>query len=301
MGFWRNNSTIIPPSLGIDVQSVFGIQRSIGPAAPTFNLSGWTQYGLNSNTLRSQIDNNFQPSGSATKIWGGHLIKFGFDLRKNQFNIYNPGGTGNSGWFTGNYTFNGEITSATHNGGNPVNGLGDFLLGAVKSSGYALPQPPAGRRNYNAGAFVQDDWKVTQKLTLNLGVRYELESPMTSSNNIYSRVDTATGKLRFAGMNGSSTLHLEASKLNFAPRVGLAYNITPRTVIRVGFGIFYSQIFSDLGAQVLFPGYTISQSFGSLGTGIAQPFSLAQGMPLIAVQNLKNPQSTLSQFGPSNQ
>src|SRR5207244_12447560 len=57
------------PSLGINVQNVFGIQRSIGPASPTFNISGWTQYGLNSNTLRSQIDNNFQPSVSATKVW----------------------------------------------------------------------------------------------------------------------------------------------------------------------------------------------------------------------------------------
>src|SRR4029077_8659866 len=72
------------------------------------------------------------------------------------------------------------------------------------------------------------------------------------------------------------------------------------TVIRTGFGLFYSQIFSDLGAQVLFPGYTISQSFGNLGTGVKQPFSLSQGMPLVAVQDLKNPQSTLSQFGPSN-
>ena len=58
-------------------------------------------------------------------------------------------------------------------------------------------------------------------------------------------------------------------------------------MIRTGFGIFYSQIFSDLGAQVLFPGYTITQSFGSLGTGIPQPFTLSQGMPLVAVQNLQ--------------
>src|SRR5262249_11304537 len=300
IGYWRNDSEITPPSLGINVQSVFGIQRSIGPASPTFNITGWTQYGLNSNTLRSQIDNNFQPSVSATKVWRNHLVKFGADLRKNQFNIYNPGGTGNSGWFTGNYTFNGEITSATHNSGNAVNSLGDFLLGAVKSSGYALPQPPAGRRNYNFGAFVQDDWKATPKLTLNLGLRYEYESPMTSSNNIYSRVDTVTGKVLVANINSSSTLNLSANKLNFAPRVGLAYTITPKTVIRTGFGIFYSQIFSDLGAQVLFPGYTVTQSFGSLGVGVPQVFSLSQGMPLVAVQNLKDPQSTLSQFGPTN-
>src|SRR5690242_12168386 len=123
---------------------------------------------------------------------------------------------------------------------------------------------------------------------------------MTSSNRIYSRVDTKSGQVLFADINASPSLNLSASRWNFAPRVGFAYNATPKTVIRSGFGIFYSQIFSDLGGQVLFPGYTISQSFGSLGTGIPQTFSLSQGMPLIAVQNLKDPQSTLSQFGPTN-
>jgi outer membrane receptor protein involved in Fe transport len=300
MGYWRNNSAITPPSLGLDVQSVLGIQRSVGPAAPTFNINGYSQYGLNSNTLRSQIDNNFQWNASATKAWGNHLVKLGFDLRKDQFNIYNPGGTGNSGWFTGNYTFNGEITSPTHNSGNPVNAMADFLLGTVKSSGYALPQPPAGRRNSNLGLYVQDDWKAAQKLTLNLGLRYEYEAPMTSSNNIYSRVDPVTGQVLFAGINASPSLNLSATRWNFAPRVGLAYNVLPKTVIRAGYGVFYSQIFSDLGAQVLFPGYTISQSFGSLGTGIAQPFSLSQGMPLVAVQNLQSPQTTLGQFGLTN-
>jgi hypothetical protein len=62
-------------------------------------------------------------------------VKFGWDLRKNEFNIYNPGGAGNSGWFTGNYSFTGEITSGTHTGGNPVNALADFLLRDVKTSG----------------------------------------------------------------------------------------------------------------------------------------------------------------------
>lgn len=300
MGFWRNNSEVTPPSAGLNVQSVLGIARSVGPAAPTFNINGWSQYGLNSNTLRSQIDNNYQPSLSATKVWGNHLIKVGWDLRKNEFNIYNPGGTGNSGWFTGNYTFTGEITSATHTGGNPVNALADFLLGDIKTSGYALPQPPAGRRNFYTGVYVQDDWKVTRRLTLNLGLRYEHESPMTSSNNIYSRVDRQTGQVLFAGINASPSLNLSSQMLNFAPRVGFAYSLDSKTVIRSGFGIFYSGIFSDLGGQVLFPGYTISQAFSNLGTGIAQPFPLAQGMPLIAMQNLHNPQSTLSQFSAAN-
>lgn len=299
-GFWRNNATIIPPSLGINVQQVFGIATSIGPASPTFNLSGWSQYGLNSNTLRSQIDDNYEPSLSATKVLGNHLVKFGVELRKDEFNIYNPGGTGNSGWFTGNYTFDGSITSKSNTSGDAVNSLADFLLGDIKTSGYALPQPPAGRRNYNLGIFAQDDWKVTPKLTVNLGLRWEYESPMTSSNGVYSRIDPTTGVVLFPNINSSASLGLVAKKTNFAPRLGLAYSVNPKTVVRAGFGLFYSQIFSDLGAQVLFPGFTISQAFNNLGTGIAQPFSLSQGMPLIAVQNLNNPQSTLSQFNPSN-
>jgi Carboxypeptidase regulatory-like domain/TonB-dependent Receptor Plug Domain len=303
-GYFRNNSEYVPPSAGLDVPSVLGIQNAIGGAAPTFNISGWTtstiQYGLNSNTLRSQIDNNFHTNISTTKVWGNHLVKFGFDLRKNQFNIYNPGGTGNSGWFTGNYTFTGEITSGTHTSGNAVNALADFLLGDIKTAGYALPQPPAGRRNYNIGAYVQDDWKFSQKLTLNLGLRYEYESPMTSSNNVYSRVDPTTGQVLFPNINSSASLGLTADKINFGPRVGLAYTPFSKTVVRAGFGIFFNQFFSDLGGQVLFPGYTISQAFNSLGTGIAQPFSLSQGMPLVATQNLSSPQSNLAQFNASN-
>jgi hypothetical protein len=123
---------------------------------------------------------------------------------------------------------------------------------------------------------------------------------MTSSNNIYSRVDPVTGQVLFAGINASSTLNLTASKLSFAPRVGFAYSLNPKTVVRSAFGIFHSGIFSDLGAQVLFPGYTVTQAFTNLGTGVAQPFSLSQGLPLIAVQNLKQPQSTLSQYNASN-
>ncbi|MEI9972515.1 MAG: TonB-dependent receptor [Ignavibacteriota bacterium] len=300
MGYFRNNSEYTPPSLGLNVQDTYGIARSVGPASPVFNISGWSQLGLNNNTLRSQIDNNYQPSFSTSKVLGNHLLKFGYDLRKNEFNIYNPGGTGNAGAFTGTYSFTGEITSGTHNSGNGINALADFLLGDIKTSAYALPQPPAGRRNSNTGVYAQDDWKITRRLTVNLGLRWEYESPMTSSNNIYSRVDPTTGTVLFAGINASDSLNLSASKTNFAPRVGFAYSLDPKTVIRSGFGIFYSQFFSDLGAQVLFPGYTVSKSYASLGTGIAQPFSLSQGMPLTLVQDLAHPQNTLTQYSPSN-
>ena len=290
-GFFRNNSEVRPPSAGINVQNTLGIATSYGIAAPEFNLTGYTQLGTNSNTQRTQIDNNYQTVASLSKSLGRHLMQFGFELRKNQFDDLNPTGDVN-----GSFTFDGSITSAKNTAGDPVNSLADFLLGDIKSSAYSLAQPLIGRRNYNVGLYFQDDWKLRRNLTLNLGLRWEYESPMTTANNEYSRVDPTTGQVLFAGKNASDSLNLHGSKWNFGPRVGVAYNVTPKTVIRSGFGIFYSQLFSILGGQVLFPGYTVAQAFQNLGTGVAQPFKLSQGMPPIATQSLTNPQANIAQF-----
>ncbi len=307
LGFQRSNPRIDPPSLGLDVPAVLGIQRASFAAAPRFSVSGWQSMGINSNTYRRQIDNNFQGSFSLTWTLGNHTLKSGFQLRKNQFNVFNPGGN-----FAGVYNFNGELSAATRTGGNPVHALADFLQGYIQSSNYDLPQPMTGRRNTNFGAFVQDDFKVTRRLTVNAGVRYEYESPMTMSNDIYSRLDIVTGKLLVARKNATRALNLDPAKLNFAPRVGFAYSLNDRTVVRSAFGIFYSQIFSNLGGIVLYPGFTVPQAFPDLGVAVAQPFRLREGMPLIAVQNfddpffvernasLSNPLSGGAQFGEIN-
>ncbi len=291
-GFFRNNSEITPPSLGVDTTSTFGIANAFGIASPEFGIDGFTTLGSNSNTIRTQIDNNYQTIVNTSKSLGNHLIQFGGELRKNQFDDYNPIADVN-----GSYTFDGSITSAKNTTGDPINGLADFLLGDIKTSSYSLPQPLIGRRNYNVGFFIQDDWKIRHNLTLNLGLRWEYESPFTTANNEYGRVDPTTGQVLFAGKGGvSDTLNLTASKHNFGPRIGFAYSPTSKTVIRSGFGIFYAGIFSDLGGQVLFPGYNVEQSFSNLGTGIPQPFKLHQGMPYVATNNPQNPQANIAQF-----
>lgn len=284
LGFQRQDPSIDPPTLGINVRDVFGIQRSVFDAAPRINVSGWASLGINENTYRRQIDNNYQGSASITWTTGSHTIKSGFQMRKNQFNVFNPGGA-----FTGIYNFNGELSSAQRAAGNPVHSLADFLQGYVQSANYDLAQPITGRRNSNLGIFFQDDWKATRKLTLNLGLRWEYETPMTMSNDIYSRVDIVTGKLLVANRNASRSLDLKAPKNNFAPRVGFAYSWDDKTVVRSAFGIFYSQIFSNLGGVVLYPGFTVSQQFPDLGVGVAQPFRLSEGHPLVAVQNFEDP------------
>jgi hypothetical protein len=295
-GFFRNNSEYVPLTAGINTTDAFGITNTYGTAAPDFNISSYSMLGTNTNTIRTQIDNNYQTIVTTSKSLGNHLITFGAALRKNQFDDFNP--TSDA---SGSYTFDGSITSPKNSSGDGINALADFLLGSVKTGSYALPQPLIGRRNYNVSGFIQDDWKIRPNLTLNLGLRWEYESPFTTANNEYSRVDPTTGTVLFAGKNASDTLNLTASKKQFGPRVGFAYSPTRKTVVHGAFGIFYAGIFSDLGGQVLFPGYNVEQAFSNLGTGVAQPFSLSQGMPRIAVNDPQNPQANIAQFNsPSN-
>jgi hypothetical protein len=296
-GYFRNNSEIVPPSLGISDSQTLGIAMQYGNAAPEFNISGFSMLGSNSNTIRTQLDNNYHVDLTNSKAISNHLLTFGVQLRKNEFDDFNPIADVN-----GSYTFNGEISSPKNTSGDAINALADFLLGDIKTCSYSLPQPLIGRRNYNLGLFLQDDWKIRSNLTLNLGLRWEYEAPVYMANNEYGRVDPTTGDILFAGQNGvSDTLNLSSAKLNFGPRVGVAYNIRPKTVIRSGFGIFYEGFFSDLGGQVLFPGYNVEQAFANLGTGIAQPFKLSQGMPSVVTNNPSNPQANIAQFNsPSN-
>jgi len=297
-GYFRNNSEIVPPSQGINDLQTLGIANQFGTAAPEFNIDGFTTpIGSNSNTIRTQIDNNYQLIVNNNKSLGNHLLQFGAQIRRDQFDDYNPIADVN-----GSYTFDGSLSSAKNSSGDAINGLADFLLGEVKTSTYSLPQPLIGRRNSNMGLYVQDAWKIRPNLTLNYGIRWEYESPFSAAHNEYSRVDPTTGQVLFAGQNGvSDTLNLTASKLNFAPRLGIAYHVAPKTVIRTGVGIFYAGFFSDLGGQVLFPGYNVEQAFANLGTGKAQPFSLSQGMPYVVTNNPSNPQANIAQFNsPSN-
>ena len=294
-GFMRDDPRIDPPSLGLDVGSTLGIQRSVFAATPRMNVSGFTELGIHENTYRRQINNNYQASVAFTWVRNAHALRSGVQLRFNQFNVFNPGGR-----FAGIYNFNGEITSPNRAAGNPVNALADFLLGQIQNAEYELPQPMTGRRNYNVAGYAQDDWKPTSRLTLNLGLRYEYEAPMWVDNDIYSRLNPDTGRLLVATQNASRTLDVEGDRVNFAPRVGFAYTLDDKTVLRSAFGIFYSQVFSNLGGIVLYPGFTVRENFPDLGVGVAQPFTLAQGHPLSAVQNLNDPFFVERSATPSN-
>jgi hypothetical protein len=299
MGFFRNVVLRNPPGAGMNAGQQLGIASLPLDQTPQISAStntqdngsnsfGFSNIGADTNTDQVNITNTFTPFGTITKTVGQHTIKAGGSLRKNEFNSFNPATSPE-----GLIQFDGSLTNHGASG-TPNTQIADLLLGKIKTAQYEQPQPATGRRNFNWGVFVQDDWKATPKLTLNLGVRYEYESPLTIATNIYSRIDTNTGNLLAAGLNGvSNSLNINTPKADFSPRIGLAYSVNDKTVVRAAFGTFYGTIFQNLGGQLAYPGFDNTIMYNNQGTGVAQPFALSQGLPLAPPPNLQNPFAAL--------
>jgi hypothetical protein len=299
MGFFRNVVLRNPPGTGQNASATLGIASLPLDQTPQISASttaqdsssnsfGFSNIGADTNTNQVNITNTYTPFGTVTKTLGPHTFKVGASLRKNEFNSYNPATSPE-----GLLQFDGSITNHGASG-TPNTQIADLLLGTIKTAQYEQPQPPTGRRNYNLGIFIQDDWKVTPKLTFNVGIRYEFESPLTIATNIYSRVDPNTGQLLAAGLNGvSRSLNISTPKADISPRIGLAYSLNDKTVLRAAFGTFYGTIFQNLGGQLAYPGFDNTINYNNLGTAVAQPFSLSQGIPLAAPPDLSNPFAAL--------
>ncbi|MEX2261668.1 MAG: carboxypeptidase regulatory-like domain-containing protein [Bryobacteraceae bacterium] len=270
----RDPRVIEPWYPDFDVTQELGIQRKVGSNLPRVNISGG--YGIFGDA-RYQDWVHQPASASNIMSWlrGRHSIKFGAQLYQNQF-WYTAGND-----ISGTYNFNGEITGQGVAGrNNPVNALADLLLGAVKTADFPVRQIPVNRVNYNLGLFFHDDWKATNRLTLNLGLRYEFETNQIVKNNVYSRVDLATGNLLIAGRNASRNLNLRNDYVNISPRFGVAYSLNSKTVLRSGFAVFHSNLWVNNGELVAYPGWTTGQVFPDRGVGAAQNFTLAQGFPV---------------------
>ena len=188
-------------------------------------------------------------SASLTWIRGAHSLKFGGEQRLFYNNFGQPDSPTGTFAFsqitTANDPFSGDVTE-----GNPIAGL---LLGYGTNDSYITVRPRVADKSAEAAFYVQDDWKVTRKLTLNLGLRYEWSNPYTER---FDRVQfndfngdsgitvpglplvsgTLKGTTMFAGSGHSS---IPVDRNNFAPRIGLAFAMTPNTVIRGGAGIYY--------------------------------------------------------------
>jgi hypothetical protein len=200
--------------------------------------------------------------GTVSWVRGQHELKFGAEGRMHRDNFTQPGIPG--GQFVYDFTGTSEL---------PFSGGGDamasFLIGNAgpgsSSSGYEVPNQ-VSTQSFQAGGFIQDNWKVNKKLTLNVGMRYDLDFPRTERYNRMNGLDpsvvspvqvpalgTLLGGEIFAN-SGNRSPGYTASYVNFGPRIGIAYQPHEKTVIRTGFGVYYSSVRSG-AAGVGPPGF----------------------------------------------
>ena len=273
-GYGKDPSILKLPSSIISNQVVKGY--------PEFNL------GENVPTIGSRINlianNSHSLFATFTKVHSNHTLKFGADYRILQYNTASQG-TSAAGSFTFSSTFTqaDPYTASTSNTSGTA--MASELLGTAASGSFGYTSPLSLQAQYAAG-FVQDAWKVSSKLTLNFGMRYELETPY---HERYNRVawgfDPSAafpiqvpglnlhGGVQFAGVNGFSRSEGNFDTNNFGPRFGFAYQVAHKTVIRGGYGLFYSPVLDDVSNLGTFPSFSPTTPYvGSTDNG-ATPFT----------------------------
>ncbi len=276
-GFSRYYVYSLPTNYGKNVSQQLGLkgvnidEDSSGLSIVT--LSGMAQLGDASYIPLITINNLFQEVANITHLRGSHSIKIGADLRRRQTDPFQ------SPTARGQFSFDANLTNdpsgAVAGSGNPAASL---LLGFPASTTRSKYLVNPGLRNWETAAYLQDDWRVTRRLTLNLGVRYDYYGPNTEVANRISNVDLVKGKIIIAGRDGvSSSAGVLPDRRNFAPRFGFAATISKGTVLRGGYGINFvpNMIASSMALR--------NPPFVSLYTVTATPLMplnrLADGLP----------------------
>ena len=271
-----HNGTTFPSSVG-SLATQLGIANGnpIGPGLMSLGFYGGTPSQAGSGTLNSVgasgIEQNFRSAviqfdDNVVITHGRHIIHTGFDYRRNRINIFYSGNSGKYGaiLFSGQYTAN--------NGSSPADGTGfggaDFFLGLPNSYGHGISGGGWGQRQHVVAGYIQDDWRATDSLTLNLGLRYQVFTPWVERNN---RQDNATliggqliapncsllGTIPFSCQNSSAGLYQGTYGLpDFQPRLGFAW--TP-----IGLG----------GKTVIRGAFTVSSYLEGTGTNLRLPIN----------------------------
>lgn len=202
---------------------------------PTFLIGGYQHLGSPANTATDFSTSVTEIADTLTWLKGRHTIKVGADLRWERLNVLQPPSP------TGSFTFSNLFSDlpGTPNTGTP---LASFLLGQVQQFSIDLQQEEIRNRAHFQEYFVQDDWRLSNRLTVNAGVRYTLNFPSTEENNQAAVFNLETQQLEFLGRDGQPRAARQLHKLNFGPRLGVVGRITDKTVARVGYGLVWIEM-----------------------------------------------------------
>ncbi len=298
LGWGRNNSRGVQDPFGQNTLAELGILgvpdnpvysggipgMTVGGrgGTPTVGAGGGLdRFGSPDFLPKFQLTNQWQWADNLSWSYGKHQFKFGGDLRLPMRNIYLdvPG-------LRGTWNFDGTRSSDAGRTGTGV-GMADFLLG-YPSGGQLTNLAIVDARLWMMSYFVQDDWKVTPKLTVNLGMRYDFATWPYEGRDRMTNLDLAAAKT-FTPANSQFGRSLVASdKNNWSPRLGIAYQLTPKTVLRTGYGRFY-QLFERAGSEdqlFLNLPWLVNNTVSATGNGTANNMRMRTGFNLSLDPNL---------------
>jgi hypothetical protein len=314
-GFSRTFINFVPISAGFNPSTELGFPGYIAADADHLLFPGiapanyYTLGDATQGETRRGGFNIYFLGNNDTKIVRNHVIKFGGDIRILQANDVE------SGESTGSYTFTNAITqgpnpnAATSTGGNSIASL---LLG-VGSGAYEIGSKNAATESKYFGAYIQDDWKAMPRLTVNLGLRYDLEIPRTERHNRMETFDPTAasplaettgitglnGGVVFSGVDDASRRQFSPRWNDFGPRVGFSYELDTNTAIRGSYGIYFGPSLRSAGATIGNEGFSAVTTYTGSPNGLTPSVYLNNPFPDGINQPVGSSQGLLTGIGSS--
>jgi hypothetical protein len=271
-GYTRGITTLTPLSVGFDITTL-GLPQYLKAASgdaifPRFNITDFSSIGPD--RASHNIDAESTPQFQAHFTWlkGSHALKTGYDLLIGAFNTFRPDYPSGLFGFGRAYTQGPDPGTASATAGY---GLASAMLGAPDSGQFTIG-PSLALLQPSNNWYLQDDWKVRRNLTINLGLRFEYQTPFKERYNQLAYFDPAapepvTGRTGVLTMTSASHRYPSNPNYNWAPRIGLAWTFLPATVLRAGYGVFFAPGSGGVGSS---PGDLGSGSSVSTNTYFGQ-------------------------------
>jgi hypothetical protein len=286
IGYQRMDQLVKGQDFGKDFATILGIPGIGGPdprqlGFPNISFNSYNGFGVPGWMPAERIEESFTTSQNLRWVKGKHNLAFGFDGVLHRLNHWQPElGAGPRGAFT----FNGGVTG---NGSfNNFNSYAAFLLGLPSNISKSIQNILATGREYQFGFYAQDRFQATRKLTVSWGLRYEYYPLMGRSNGKgIERLDPSTNLVYLGGRgNIPRSNGFSVSKRNLAPRLGLAYRLNEKTVVRTGYGMNFSPLPWSRPLRGFYP-LTVNFSFPAANDNVSIR-SLAEGIPPVVGPDL---------------
>ena len=275
-GYSRGDYYTTPPNYGVDGPAAIGLKNvpsdpSIMGGVPKVNMQGFDAVGRHTSTPQFQTPRSWNPRVTFSLSRDAHFLKFGGEFLHVQTRINDLNAT------IGRMNFENRFTNRA---------VGDLLLGLPSQlalTSYTVMDQGQDMQFY----FLQDDYRITPKLTANVGLRYEYATPPRERDNQFANFDPATGTMIFATDGDTFERALiHPDRNNFAPRIGFAYAPVSHWVVRGGYGVFYTHTVRQ-GREGLLgfnPPYLVDNLLqtgvtGAAAVASAAPFRLVDGYP----------------------